>query len=391
MKNLLLIIFSIFLAASFGYSQIHIIDDFEADLGHFKNTHPRYSGSSVGFNYHSLGVDSSTSFHGSASMHFVLTDDPANTAAWVMRFISGTAAALSQNDTLGSVGYIGYAMKAIGGRDSTYCSIAVDAPATAELGTLREINRDGNWHLYQWNLADTSEWTAWLTASANGIIEDPVSVDALTLFAPNETPDIEIWIDYLVWNPGGEVPVELVSFSSTVNGNNIELRWVTGTETNNAGFEVQRKSESGSFEKIGFVEGKGTTTEMNIYTFNDQVDKAGKYSYRLKQLDYNGTYEFSKIIEVEVIAIPGKYVLAQNYPNPFNPATTISYYLPEAGKVTLTVFNMLGEKVADLVNELQESGSYKVNFDASKLSSGTYIYTLNANGKVFSKKMQLIK
>jgi hypothetical protein len=391
MKKLLLIIFSVFLAASFGYSQIHIIDDFENDLGHFKNTHPRYSGSSIGFNYHSLGVDSSTSFRGEASMHFVLTDDPASTAAWVMRFISGTAAALSQNDTLGSVGYIGYALKAIGGRDSVYCSIAVDAPATAELGTKREIIRDGNWYLYQWNLADTSEWTAWLTASANGIIEDPVSVDALTLFAPDATPDIEIWIDYLVWNPGGEVPVELVSFASTVDGNNIELRWVTGTETNNAGFEIQRKAEGGSFEKIGFVEGRGTTTEMNIYTFNDQVDRAGKYSYRLKQIDYDGTYEFSKIIEVEVIAIPGKYALAQNYPNPFNPATMISYFLPEAGKVTLTVFNMLGEKVADLVNELQESGSYKVNFDASNLSSGTYIYTLNVNGKVFSKKMQLIK
>jgi hypothetical protein len=125
--------------------------------------------------------------------------------------------------------------------------------------------------------------------------------------------------------------------------------------------------------------------------FLDQTDKAGKYSYRLKQIDFDGSYAYSNVVEVEVLTVPGQYTLAQNYPNPFNPTTNIRFSLPQAGMVSLTVYNLVGEKVADLVNGLKEAGEYNVNLDASKLSSGTYIYTLSVNGNVISKKMTLLK
>src|SRR5690606_25908032 len=200
-----------------------------------------------------------------------------------------------------------------------------------------------------------------------------------------------VWFDYLTYNPTGEVPVELVSFAASVNQNVVDLKWITATETNNKGFEVERKSANGSFEKIAFVDGKGTSTDISAYVYSDAVEKAGKYTYRLKQIDFDGTFTYSNAVEVEIIAAPGEYTLAQNYPNPFNPATTITFNMPEAGMANLAVYNLLGEKVAELVNEVKESGFHTVNFDASNLASGTYIYTLNVNGNAISKKMVLMK
>jgi photosystem II stability/assembly factor-like uncharacterized protein len=184
------------------------------------------------------------------------------------------------------------------------------------------------------------------------------------------------------------VPVELTSFTVTVDENNVTLSWKTETETNNSGFEIQRKSID--WERIGFVEGNGTTTEENSYSFVDKNLAAGKHQYRLKQIDYDGSFEFSDIVEVEILS-PIEFSLSQNYPNPFNPTTTIQYSIPESGNVKLIVYNSLGEQVSTLVNDFKESGNYQVEFDATNLSSGIYYYSLQINSFVETRKMILLR
>lgn len=187
-----------------------------------------------------------------------------------------------------------------------------------------------------------------------------------------------------------EVPVELVSFSANVNQSTVILNWATATETNNRGFEIERKFNNGAWEVIGFVNGKGSTTNISVYSYSDLTSLSGKYSYRLKQLDYDGTYAFSDIVEVN-IGLPIQFSLSQNYPNPFNPSTTISFTIPKSEFVTLKVFNMLGQEVKTLVNGFTEAGSYNKIFNASELSSGTYFYQLKTESFSDIKKMILVK
>lgn len=191
--------------------------------------------------------------------------------------------------------------------------------------------------------------------------------------------DVESWV----------IPVELVSFTSSVIGNDVQLSWMTASETNNMGFEVEKLSGS-SWDKIGFVNGNGTTTETRSYSFVDKNLNAGTYSYRLKQIDFDGTFEYSNVIEVDVSS-PQQFELSQNYPNPFNPATTISYTIPQSSFVTLKVYDIIGNEVATLVNENKEAGRYNVNFDASNLSSGIYLYSITAGNFTEVRKMTLIK
>jgi len=193
------------------------------------------------------------------------------------------------------------------------------------------------------------------------------------------------------------VPVELTSFTANTINNNVELEWVTASELNNAGFEIQRKLNNSDFESIGFIIGNGTTTEVSNYSFTDYNLTEGQYSYRLKQLDFDGTFEFSNEINVEINA-PENYYLGQNYPNPFNPNTTIKFSIPnvtlsgvEGSRVTLTVYDVLGTEIAILVNEEKPAGSYEVSFDASSLTSGAYFYKLQSGSFVQTKKMILIK
>lgn len=214
--------------------------------------------------------------------------------------------------------------------------------------------------------------------------------------------------DYRVYNwPGTDItptvgeeipnplPVELNSFSAYVNGSSVQLNWMTETEVNNYGFEIERKtgnrlSEVGNFEKLGFVEGNGNSNSPKYYSFEDNYLTAGKYSYRLKQIDTDGQFEYSKVIEVD-IGSPMKYELSQNYPNPFNPVTTIEFSLPQTGYVKLSVYNILGEPVAELVNETKEAGVYTINFNAEELNSGLYIYKLTAGNFSAVKKLMLVK
>ena len=197
---------------------------------------------------------------------------------------------------------------------------------------------------------------------------------------------------------GSVVPVELVSFTASTNGNNVSLNWSTATETNNSGFSIERKQvfsqqptvDNEEWIELAFVNGNGTTTESQSYSFVDNNLTSGKYLYRLKQIDFDGTFEYSNDVEA-IINIPEKFELSQNYPNPFNPSTKIKYQITTSNPVSIKIYDVLGNEVATLVNEVQPYGNYEVMFDASLLSSGTYFYKLQAGSFVETKKMLLLK
>lgn len=220
----------------------------------------------------------------------------------------------------------------------------------------------------------------------------PGAIDDIRIY---NRPLTEEEIQHLFFE-GGWIPVELTSFTASVQENNVTLNWSTATELNNQGFEIERASLSATpsqvWEKIGFVPGSGTTTEPRSYSFVDNDITLGKYSYRLKQIDYDGTFEYSEELEVEIeLLTPDEYALEQNYPNPFNPVTIIKYSLPVKNLVTLKVYNLLGEEITTLVNETKEVGSYEVSFKATSLPSGIYFYTIKAGEYVATKKMVLLK
>ncbi len=187
----------------------------------------------------------------------------------------------------------------------------------------------------------------------------------------------------------GVIPVELTSFVANVVNGTVNLVWETATETNNSGFEVQRSSDGTGYTVVSFVDGKGTTTEKTKYNFSDQPG-SGQFYYRLKQIDFDGTSTFSNSIMVD-LGLPTEFSLDQNYPNPFNPSTNIQFSLPEASSVKLVVYNLLGQEVATLFNGVMEAGTHKVNFDAANLNTGLYVYKLEANDFVATKKMMLMK
>ena len=186
------------------------------------------------------------------------------------------------------------------------------------------------------------------------------------------------------------VPVELTSLTAEAMDQKVILRWSTATELNNNGFEIQRKIAESDFATVGFVRGEGTTTNQREYSFVDKDLVDGKYFYRLKQIDYNGTYEYSNVIEVDVRSL-NEYALEQNYPNPFNPITTIGYVLKEKSNAKIILLNAIGEEVTVLVNEEQDKGFHKVDFNASNLPSGVYFYRLQAESFFKTKKMILSK
>ena len=189
----------------------------------------------------------------------------------------------------------------------------------------------------------------------------------------------------------GVLPVELTSFTAKQSAGNVELSWVTATEVNNFGFDLERASagKDAVWMKIGFISGHGNSNSPNDYNFIDNKPLNGKSQYRLKQLDNNGAFKYSKTVEVAAVIL--KYDLAQNYPNPYNPSTIITYSIPTSSNVIVTVYNMLGELMKTLVNENQEAGYYKINFDAGSLSNGVYFYKIQAGNFASTKKMLLLK
>lgn len=195
------------------------------------------------------------------------------------------------------------------------------------------------------------------------------------------------------------VPVELASFAATVMGNAVTLKWTTATEKNNNGFQVERKQASGEWQSVGFVKGKGTTLTVSEYSFVESDLASGKYSYRLKQIDFDGSSQYHQLAGEVVIGVPTEFAISQNYPNPFNPSTMIDYTVADVASVTIELFDMTGSKITDLFTGVAEAGYYSLSLDIHKLglSSGNYIYRFTAtnlkDGKQFNsvKKMTLLK
>jgi pectate lyase len=192
-------------------------------------------------------------------------------------------------------------------------------------------------------------------------------------------------------NPEVIIPVELNSFKAFAMGNEVHIEWTTGSEVNNNGWDIELKKQNLNWKKIGFVEGIGNSAVSNVYTFTDNnIKENGKYYYRIKQLDFDGSFSYSNEVEVDINRAAA-FDLAQNYPNPFNPATVINYQIPNKEKVSLIVYDVLGNQVKVLVDEIKDAGSYQVNFDAGILATGVYMYRLKSGNLFISKKMLLIK
>ena len=207
------------------------------------------------------------------------------------------------------------------------------------------------------------------------------------------------------------LPVELTTFTANISGSIVSLNWNTATEVNNYGFEIERTTTTGHPEqandastpspkngsvaqhdwvRIGFVEGNGTTNAPKSYSFVDRSAN-GKTSYRLKQIDRDGKFEYSQTVEVTAASTPKEFALGQNYPNPFNPTTAISYQLSANSFTTLKIYDAIGREVATLVNEVKEAGYYSVQFDGARLSSGIYFAKLSSSGKTQVRKLILMK
>jgi len=193
------------------------------------------------------------------------------------------------------------------------------------------------------------------------------------------------------------VPVELTSFTYNLQGNDVVLNWTTATEINNQGFEIERSSSTQDWTKIGYVPGFGTTTEPKNYSFIDANVVADRYSYRLKQIDFDGTFAYSDEVVVLVEDLtPSEYTLFQNYPNPFNPSTTVQFQVPKVSDVSIIIYDMLGQEVKALFTENVQAGNYSVEWNGVnnaglKMSSGSYIYRMTAGDFVESKEMILLK
>ena len=241
--------------------------------------------------------------------------------------------------------------------------------------------------------------------------EGAANVDLPTYLDPGATYKLEVYIEMYGTLPnetkydnnGGAnyiatfttnsgLPVELTSFNAAIRNGIVDLKWETATEINNYGFEVERKSALTDWNKIGFVEGNGTSNSPKFYSFSDKPTGTGKISYRLKQIDNDGMFEYSPTVEVLVDNLPNGFVLEQNYPNPFNPETSIRFALREDTKATLKVYNSLGSEIATLFDGTAEAGRYyDVKFGSGELASGFYIYKLVAGEYVSVKKMLLMK
>ncbi|MBT8380297.1 MAG: T9SS type A sorting domain-containing protein [Ignavibacteria bacterium] len=191
------------------------------------------------------------------------------------------------------------------------------------------------------------------------------------------------------------IPVELTAFFALVTERGVLLKWTTATEKNNSGFMIERSSNNVDFNDVVFINGKGTTTEITDYEYVDNLTKPGMYYYRLKQIDFDGSFNYSNVVETEING-PEVFNLLQNYPNPFNPSTIIKFSVPIDSRIRIELFNTLGEKVDELTNRNYSIGNHEINFDASILSNGVYYYTISANGidgstYYSTKKMVLIK
>lgn len=300
-----------------------------------------------------------------------------------------------------------------GSGTSTMTTATITTPIDATVYTQVTLEWDQDWQIFQTgdnayvdvSTDGGSTWNnvvQWLGTSASNVHE---SYDITSLVAGHSfqvrfvsvQPTWDWWwaVDNVTVIGEYIIPVEFTTFNATTNHGNVTLNWATATETNNRGFQVEKKSVKGNYQNIAFVEGHGTTTQPQQYSYVDKNETSGKYTYRLKQVDFDGSYKYSKEIEADV-KIPAVYSLQQNYPNPFNPNTKIVFSLASDSKVTLKVFDVLGRQITELLNSNMTVGQHDVTFNAENLPSGVYFYRLeatgiNGNNFVSVKKMILTK
>ena len=192
------------------------------------------------------------------------------------------------------------------------------------------------------------------------------------------------------------VPVELAAFTANIISDGVELKWETATETNNKGFEIQKSKEGSEFITLAFIHGKGTTTEKQHYSYLDKTDITGSIYYRLKQIDYDGSFRYSEVVALNQVNVPTEFVLHNNYPNPFNPSTVISFSAPDKESVKLIIYNSLGEVLRNLFSGEANAGINNIYWNGlddngSNVSSGIYLYVLQTGNKTLSAKMILQK
>jgi len=209
--------------------------------------------------------------------------------------------------------------------------------------------------------------------------------------------------EFTVSDEASALPVELRSFTAEQQNSTVQLHWTTATETNNYGFEIERKAnyqssnyqipkfQNSEWQAVGFIHGHGTTHTPNEYTFSDNVTMAGNFFYRLKQIDRDGAFSYSHTVEMSVAGTPHQFALEQNYPNPFNPSTLIRYQLSARCRVTLKIYDVLGKEISVLVKTEQEPGDHTAEFNASGYPGGVYFYTLQAGEYFAAKKMLMVK
>ena len=340
--------------------------------------------------YTSIAIDDD------GNLYVVYSDIAYSRKATALKFSSGSWA------VVGSAGF--------SAENADYTQIAIDGS-----GTPYVVYSDNSKLGYATVMKYSGSWSA---VGSAGFSAGKVFYTSIAI-APNGIP-VVAYEDYghsgkatvmkFSANESDPLPVELKSFTAAVNQNVITLKWITASEVNNYGFEIQRSEVSGQksdagqsslvnsqssfvnhkWQKLGFVDGHGNSNSVKNYSFADKNVSSGKYCYRLKQIDNSGEFKYSNEIEVEM-NIPKKFVLEQNYPNPFNPSTAINYQLSADSHVLLKVYNILGQEVRTLVNEDKKAGAYTINFDASGLSSGTYFYNIKAGNYYEIKKMIILK
>lgn len=257
--------------------------------------------------------------------------------------------------------------------------------ASEDMGEVQIKTENGTWQtiLGPYNQTSGGVWsptTTFLDAYADSIVQFAFHFVSNPAFTESGWYVNDVTI----------LPVELTSFTYRIVNGGIRLDWTTATETNIRGFEIQRRNENSEYQKIGYVPAHGTTTQVQKYSYVDSKVVNGNYFYRLKQIDFDGTVNYSNELSINITA-PTDFTLEQNYPNPFNPSTKITYTIPELTYVTLKVFDVLGQEIITLINEEKSAGRYEIEFDATALPSGIYFYKLQAGNFVETKKMELTK
>ena len=240
-----------------------------------------------------------------------------------------------------------------------------------------------------------SSWEVFSTAGT-GIYQSELTWANLTV----KSRGMWNFSTYALTDVTSPLPVSITYFNAALTARDVRLSWATAWEINNKGFEVQRRSaaKDNSFtewQTLGFVSGNGTTNNESDYNYTDSKLITGTYQYRLKQVDFNGNFEYFTLNSPSsvVIGTPAVFDVFQNYPNPSNPNTKIDYQIPFSGKISLKVYDISGKEVSTIIDKSMDAGYYTSSFDGTNLASGVYFYRLiasSADGRNFTKTMKMI-